>query len=147
MSALFSCTEETFHVIQDRLSVFTVNEEDYIPYERCERRYEVHRAFIDVQFVTEGEEDCAIIASGRLQEELPFDEAKDIAFYSQTPKEDVLVHLRPCLFCVIYPGEAHMPCLAPSPKAMSVHKCVAKIPLRALNDDPLLLTRLFSDAV
>lgn len=122
---------------------FKLNEENYLPFAFSERQYEIHERFIDVQFLLSGQEDIYIAASSKFEENLNFNLEKDIAFFAAKPKEDLIVSLRPGLFCVIFPGEAHMPCIRSRFAAKrSVHKVVAKIPLEDWKLDPLLFNFL-----
>ncbi|MBR3665113.1 MAG: YhcH/YjgK/YiaL family protein [Desulfovibrio sp.] len=147
MSLCFDGGKQALQIEEQLASRFTVNREHYLPFARDERSYEVHREYIDVQFVREGCEDILLSWSLRTQEQPVFDPARDIAFYSKKPAEDLLVHLRPGIFCVIFPFEAHMPCIRPDKHVETVQKCVAKIPMSAYIDDPLLFTRLFTPEV
>ncbi|MCR4665847.1 MAG: YhcH/YjgK/YiaL family protein [Desulfovibrio sp.] len=143
MSVLYSFESSRIPSIMERLSRFSLSRSEYVPYERSERRYEVHRCFIDVQFLTRGVEELAICSASSLSQPLPFDTARDIGFFEDRAEEDALIRLRPGLFCVIYPGEAHMPCLLHGENREPVEKYVAKIPLSLLASEPDCITRLF----
>ena len=146
MCLCLDCGENAALIEQRLTAGFTVNREHYTPFERSERRYEVHRQFIDVQFVRAGSEDILLAWASRFQTKPFFDESGDIAFYEEKPSEDLLVHLRPGIFCVVFPLEAHMPCIRSDVSADSVQtveKCVAKIPFMAYREDPLLFVNLF----
>ena len=147
MCLLYSLPEESSLALKARLAAcFRLNEERYQPFEMSERRYEIHRAYLDVQFVLSGFEDLLIADEKRFTAPLPFDEARDIAFFEDKPREDLQVHLRPGLFCVIFPGEAHLPCLRPLHAAgfrEPVVKCVAKIPFVEYREAPERVHSLF----
>ena len=123
---------------------FKVNQDQYIPYQFSQRKYEMHKRFVDVQFLLTGFEDIYIANKENFNENQIFDDEKDIVFFESKPKEDLIVHLRPGIFVVIYPNEAHMPCIAPLFKQSSVTKCVAKIEVDLFLENPSLLIKYFS---
>ncbi|MBO4369593.1 MAG: YhcH/YjgK/YiaL family protein [Desulfovibrio sp.] len=146
MSLCLDCGDDAA-LVEERLAErFSVNREHYTPFAPSERRYEVHRQYIDVQFVRAGCEDILLAWASRFQAKPLFGASGDIAFYEEKPSEDLLVHLRPGIFCVVFPLEAHMPCIRPntSTAVQVVEKCVAKIPLTVYREDPLLFVKLFS---
>ncbi|MCR5814198.1 MAG: YhcH/YjgK/YiaL family protein [Desulfovibrio sp.] len=147
MSLCLDCGEAAA-LIEQRLSErFRLNREHYLPFARSERRYEVHKQFIDIQFVCAGREDILLAWASRFHDQPVFDEDRDIAFYEEKPSEDLLVHLRPGVFCVVFPFEAHMPCIRPDNRegnVSAVEKCVAKVPLVDYSRDPMLFQNLFA---
>ncbi len=90
--------------------------------------YEIHKRFVDVQYLTSGHEYIDIVSPQSLTLRAPFDQEKDIAFFNELVAPDCRVMLRPNLYCVIFPWEAHMPCIAID-EPLLVEKHVAKIPL------------------
>lgn len=99
---------------------------------RSQCQYEYHRRFCDVQMVLDGEEWFFQATGTGLVPCGEFDEIRDIGFYSPEPPEMTRVTLRPGMFVLVFPWDAHMPAIAtgdPSP----LRKCVAKIPLEALH--------------
>lgn len=95
---------------------------------RTENKYEAHRLYIDVQIVLSGEENIFVA---------PLDKASGIAQEYSTKSDCVLfedaaegkaVKADPDNWVVLFPNEAHKPCMAisePSP----VRKVVVKIPV------------------
>ena len=109
----------------------TINVNSLISRERSQSRYEYHKKFCDVQMVLDGEEWFFNTALTGLVPSGEFDEAGDIGFFAPAPPEASRVTLRPGMFILVFPWDAHMPAIAtgtPSP----LRKCVAKIPLEAL---------------
>jgi YhcH/YjgK/YiaL family protein len=89
-------------------------------------RFEVHRRYIDVQFMLEGFELCGWAPAERMSINVPYDETKDIAFGRVSADDIVLVPFPSGRALVFHPWDAHAPCLAvtePSP----VRKIVVKI--------------------
>ena len=88
-------------------------------------RFETHNVYMDIQFVAEGSEYIGYCADNtKLQLQTAYDEEKDITFYSG---EGQNVLLETGTFMIIFPQEAHRPCIAvesPTP----VKKVVFKIP-------------------
>lgn len=115
----------------------------YTTKDRKKCAYEIHKHFVDVQYLLSGQEYIDIVAPKGLTLRAPFDEEKDIAFFNELVAPDCRVLLRPNLYCVIFPWEAHMPCIAvdtypktsanttnaPLSGPMEVKKAVTKIPL------------------
>ena len=88
--------------------------------------FESHKKYIDIQYVVCGEEYIDICD----QEILEFTDNRldtdDIAFFKNTDKFS-RADLTEGMFVVIFPGEAHRPCVAPDGKGVKVRKAVAKI--------------------
>ena len=107
-----------------------INVEEYAPKEWEKARFESHENMADVQTLLMGDEFIDIMARGA-ENELGgeaerFDE-RDLIFYRSKPEEPtVRFHLKPGMFALILPGEAHQPCM----KAGSgyARKMVIKIP-------------------
>lgn len=107
-----------------------INVEEYAPKEWEKARFESHENMADVQTLLMGDEFIDIMARGA-ENELGgeaerFDE-RDLIFYRSKPEEPtVRFHLKPGMFALILPGEAHQPCM----KAVSgyARKMVIKIP-------------------
>ena len=88
--------------------------------------FESHKKYIDIQYVVSGEEYIDLCD----QEILEFTDNRldtdDIAFFKNTDKFS-RADLTEGMFVVIFPGEAHRPCVAPDGKGVKVRKAVAKI--------------------
>ena len=107
-----------------------INVEEYASKEWEKARFESHENMADVQTLLMGDEFIDIMARGA-ENELGgeaerFDE-RDLIFYRSKPEDPtVRFHLKPGMFALILPGEAHQPCM----KAVSgyARKMVIKIP-------------------
>lgn len=91
-------------------------------------QYELHRRYIDVQLLTQGEEwvYVAPVADAR-EPQGTFDTEADFMLYaSAISQQRVLVS--PSSYLVLYPSDAHMPCMAIDGVSRPVRKIVVKIP-------------------
>ena len=144
MSQIFYVESTKVQIIKDKLSEdFKLNEDYYTPYQFSQRQYEIHKKFVDVQFLLSGFEDLYIASKRNFSENPDYIEENDISFFKSKPKEDLQIHLKPGIFVVIYPNEAHMPCIAPKFKAFPVVKCVAKIHIGDFDKEPSILSKYF----
>lgn len=105
---------------------------------REQGRYESHRLMADIQIMLDGEEEFHVLprpsepADGSaLTPEAPYDTDKDIVFYREKPLAAARVRLRPGLFVLVLPQDAHMPGLATSTPGR-VKKLVVKVPAATL---------------
>jgi len=73
-----------------------------------ERRFESHRKYADIQAVLSGREITGYRHVRGLEMTTPYDEAKDIMFYS-TPSEYTELKMGAGEFVVLFPDDAHMP--------------------------------------
>ncbi|MBN1857101.1 MAG: YhcH/YjgK/YiaL family protein [Dehalococcoidia bacterium] len=90
-----------------------------------ERRFEAHVRYADIQAVYSGCEMMGYTQATGLEVTTPYDEAKDIVFYT-TPDAYTPLRLTAKEFVVLFPGEAHMPqCQCDSPS--QVKKVVFKV--------------------
>ena len=109
--------------------------EEYTPKEWDVARFECHDKMADVQTLLMGDEYIDIMARGaevELGEESERFDERDLFFYKGKPEvPTVRFHLKPGLFALILPGEAHQPCM----KANSgyARKMVIKILADKLN--------------
>lgn len=99
-------------------------------------RYESHRVMADIQMVLAGEEECLVLPftarqAGSLTPEGSYDADKDILFYREKPEAAARIRLKPGLFALFMPQDAHMPGLALSGPGR-VKKLVVKVPAVAL---------------
>jgi len=88
---------------------------------KADAKFEAHRRYIDIQAVVSGDEVMGWSPIAACREPLPFDAAKDVGFYSDTPASWVIVPVGS--FAVFFPEDVHAP-LAGSGK---VKKAVVKI--------------------
>jgi len=87
--------------------------------------FEAHQVYADIQYVISGLESIFWAPTPQLTVTKPY--KPDIAFYSLIPNPTELV-LAAGQFCVLYPQDAHVPCVshgAPS----QVRKAVVKVKL------------------
>ncbi len=84
---------------------------------------EAHRRYVDVQFPLVGEETIGVAPLRADAADLPFDDARDIAFYEQKTSP---LTLAPGEFAVFFPHDAHLPCRTCT-GAKSVKKVVVKV--------------------
>jgi len=89
----------------DRLFAL-VQEYETRPPEEC--RWEAHRLHIDVQYVSRGVERIGVAPLASLTQVEPHDEARDVAFFDGSGD---FVTLRPGRFAVLFPHDAHRPCM------------------------------------
>ena len=82
---------------------------------------EVHRKYIDIHILLEGEETIGWLPAHELKKEhTPYDEEKDYAFYSDTPS--TYVTLRPGDFFIAFPEDGHAPIISEG----KIHKLIVK---------------------
>jgi len=93
------------------------------PREEC--KLEAHKKYIDVQFVASGQEIIYHTPLNGLKIETPYDASKDVAFY-KVPADLTAIHLRPGMFCILFPQDAHIPCCRVNSPS-NVHKVVVKV--------------------
>ena len=112
-----------------------INVEEYSPKEWDVARFECHDKMADVQTLLMGDEYIDIMARGaevELGEESERFDERDLFFYKGKPEvPTVRFHLKPGLFALILPGEAHQPCM--KAKSGYARKMVIKIPADKLN--------------
>ena len=104
-----------------------VNVETYMSEPREERKFENHRKYIDVQIIIEGEEFIELFPVNEFLEDSLYDDEKDISFFSNN-KIGNKVKLTKGDSLIIFPGQAHMPCIQTDISA-KVKKAVIKIPI------------------
>ena len=91
-------------------------------------KYELHRRYIDVQLLCRGRELVYVAPVAQAREpQGEFDEAKDFILYA-TATDPRAVEVSPSNYLVLYPSDAHMPCMAIDGKPEPVRKIVVKIP-------------------
>ena len=85
---------------------YIVDEYETKPVE--EGRLEIHRKYMDIQYIVSG---CECIGTAPLEglaEQTPYDGQKDLAFYDAAPDMTKLV-LKPGMFAIFWPNKPHMP--------------------------------------
>jgi YhcH/YjgK/YiaL family protein len=90
-------------------------------------KFEGHRKYADIQYVLSGEEKIGVVPLKNAQVSVPYDETKDVAFFTVTSK--VYRPANPKVFFVFLPDDIH----APGVKAVQntkVKKLVLKVRLK-----------------
>jgi YhcH/YjgK/YiaL family protein len=87
------------------------------------QRFEAHRQYADIQVVLDGEESILWAPVDTLTLSQPY--KFDIEFYDLTPAPTELV-MTPSVFCVLFPQDAHAPCLQHGTPS-KVRKAVVKV--------------------
>ncbi|MDR2118081.1 MAG: YhcH/YjgK/YiaL family protein [Tannerellaceae bacterium] len=95
-------------------------------------KYEVHRKYIDIQYVIEGEEYIEVIPVSQMKEKQDYDAQADILFFEDSVKGKLL-HAGTAHFFVFFPEDAHKPCLK-IVTVKQVKKVVVKIPFHGINN-------------
>ncbi|MBI3580566.1 MAG: YhcH/YjgK/YiaL family protein [Nitrospinae bacterium] len=91
------------------------------------KRPETHRKYADIQALIKGREIIGWLPAKGLEKEKEYDPERDVEFHKNSADETRLL-LKPGLFAVFYPADAHKPgCSAASPEV--VRKVVVKIPV------------------
>jgi YhcH/YjgK/YiaL family protein len=102
---------------------YVVSEYETKPIE--EGKLEIHRKYLDIQYIVSGEECIGVAPLEGLTEETPYNGEKDLAFYHYDPTMSKL-HLKQGMFAIFWPNEPHMPGRSID-RAEKVKKIVVKI--------------------
>ena len=102
---------------------YIVDEYETKPFD--EGRPEIHRKYLDIQYIVSGTECIGTAALDALTNGTPYDGTKDIAFYAYTEGMTRLV-LTQGMFAIFWPNEPHMPGRSID-KAERVKKIVVKV--------------------
>lgn len=87
--------------------------------------YEAHRKYIDIQYLISGSEYIGILRDTTLLKEMqPYNEEKDIAFY--TSNGGTLRKATPGNFFIFFPQDVHRPCVKEK-EQVTVKKLVVKM--------------------
>ena len=82
---IFSTDVNTISIGKHRITKdIYVNIEEYDTCDCFEKHYEVHKKYIDVQYIIEGEELIALSPIDELVEFIPYNCNKDIAYYKES---------------------------------------------------------------
>lgn len=105
-----------------------VNIETYATKTIENAKYESHDKYIDIQILLTGNEKIGVADRSCLSVDEPYDENRDITFYSDPVDTNNTVSLNGSNFVMLYPHEAHAPQIASDYKTSGqVIKVVAKI--------------------
>ena len=97
---------------------------------RADGCFESHRTVIDVQAIFEGEELMEVADIARMNVKQPYNENRDLIIYEDSTEASLLrVYVGQA--AVFFPCDVHMPTLRVRAEAMTVRKCVVKIPMPA----------------
>jgi YhcH/YjgK/YiaL family protein len=91
-----------------------------------EGRLEIHRKYLDIQYIVSGSECIGTAPLEGLIKETPYNGERDLAFYKYTPVMSKLV-LKQGMFAIFWPNEAHMPGCRIGTVPQKVKKIVVKI--------------------
>ena len=91
-----------------------------------EAKFEAHRKYIDIQVILEGEEIIRFEDQNKLARTTEYDEVKDIEFFAMNRQFDS-VRLGVGDLAIIFPGEAHAPCITVEAGPTPVRKLVVKV--------------------
>ncbi len=72
-----------------------------------EADFEIHREYFDMQILLEGEEMWEYADASELEEKSPYDSKTDIQWLTG---EGQKLSIKPGMFCIVYPTDAHKPC-------------------------------------
>ena len=93
-----------------------------------EARYECHRKYIDIQCVVSGTEHIYVANIGKVSDPVAeFNDKKDIQFFT-TASEHTKVLAGKDSYVVLFPHEAHKPCMNVDGQHSHIRKIVVKIP-------------------
>lgn len=98
---------------------------------KSENSPEVHRNYIDIQYLVSGKEIIGVTTDlGTLPVKTPYDEKRDILFYADSENETDL-HLLPGNFAIFFPEDVHRP-NCQYENSQKIRKVVVKIALSLL---------------
>lgn len=106
-----------------------VNIEEYNTKNIEVANFESHDKYIDIQLLLEGSENIYYASRDNLSVKVPYDETRDIAFYSDSIQCYPYIKLDGTNFMMIYPHEAHAPQVSSGNLSQKVLKVVVKIKL------------------
>lgn len=99
---------------------------EYVTKNEEEAKFESHRKYADIQYVISGEEKIGIENFKKPEVSVPYDETKDVAFYSVRSRNFRVADNR--VFFVFFPDDLHCPGVKTG-ENMKVKKLVIKVRL------------------
>jgi YhcH/YjgK/YiaL family protein len=98
--------------------------DEYLTKNEEDARYEAHHKYADIQYVISGEEMIGLLPLGKTQENIPYNEEKDISFL--TSAENNYCMATPLKYFIFFPEDAHKPCVKVN-ENIPVKKMVIKV--------------------
>ncbi len=99
----------------------------YNPKKPEEGRFEAHRKYVDVQALLSGYERIEVSPINNLRLNLPYDDAKDVEFFTRDSSGIVSLDMSPGMFAVFFPEDAHQPGIKINSSSELIKKVVIKI--------------------
>lgn len=107
----------------------------YIPKPESECRHEAHRRYADIQILESGMEYVGFAPAATMEVSTEYSEANDILFLAEgsqvtqaeEPVNSVALPLVPGVALLLFPEDAHMPCVACVENSGAVKKIVVKV--------------------
>lgn len=93
-------------------------------------KFEAHNDYVDIQILLKGNENIFITDKTILTVSEPYDQNRDICFYSDKLDSSMPVRLDSSNFVVVFPHEAHAPQVSINEISEEVLKVVVKIPVK-----------------
>lgn len=94
------------------------------------KRPEVHRKFVDVQFLASGRERIGFTPDTGNYEIDEYIEERDLIFYKEVENEGI-IEVTPSCYSVFFPEDVHRPGVA-AKEAMTIRKVVVKVSISLL---------------
>lgn len=104
-----------------------ISVDEYTSKNMEDTRYEVHKKYLDIQYVIKGKEVMGLTTLDKGEISVPYDETKDITFYKYDGGEYLTV--TPNNFVVFFPEDVHRPCIKADTNSV-VKKIVVKIKMQ-----------------
>lgn len=103
------------------------NVETYTTKKLANGKFEAHNNYIDIQILLDGNERIYYTSTASVSLDIPYNEEKDIKFYSDKIDKFDYVTLDGTNFAMIFPHEAHAPQISASECCSEVKKVVVKV--------------------
>ena len=100
--------------------------QSYDTKEAAPDKFENHRKYIDIQYITAEAEQIHVKEMTGLTVDFPFDEPHDYEFY-KTPDSFVTAELEAGEFAIFFPGESHRPGVMTAKGSKTLHKVIFKV--------------------
>ncbi len=104
-----------------------INIERYQTRKKETLKLEAHKKHIDIQFLIEGKEKVYTTGLEGLVEEVEYSKEKDVVFYKTPNRPLNKSYLIENKFMILYPNDAHAPCIDFYDKSQNVKKGIVKI--------------------